>query len=100
MPAKGPQPNPIDKHIGGRVRIRRLEIDISQADPAARFFEGAPGGFEGYVAPDIFMKFFGTEDGQRLAVAFNRINHLGLRRRVVRLIETISKPPGKRSKRK
>ena len=126
MPAGSP--NPIDKHVGARVRIRRIEIGMSQADlgaavgvtyqqiqkyemgtsrigasrlqrigkalrvPAATFFDGAPGGFNGYITPDVFMKFFGTEDGQRLAVAFNRISHLGLRRRLVRLIETIGKP--------
>jgi transcriptional regulator with XRE-family HTH domain len=127
-------PNPIDKHVGARVRIRRIEIDMSQADlgaavgvtyqqiqkyemgasrigasrlqrigkalrvPTATFFDGAPGGFNGTTTPDVFMKFLGTEDGQRLAVAFNRISHLGLRRRVVRLIETIGKPPRKQTR--
>lgn len=126
--------NPIDKHVGTCVRIRCIEIDMSQADlgaavgvtyqqiqkyemgtsrigasrlqrigkalrvPAATFFDGAPGGFNGYTTPDVIMKFLGTEDGQRLAVAFNRISHLGLRRRLVRLIETIGKPPRKETR--
>jgi transcriptional regulator with XRE-family HTH domain len=28
MPAK--PPNPVDVHVGGRVRMRRIEIDMSQ----------------------------------------------------------------------
>jgi len=29
--ARGKSPNPIDKHVGGRVRMRRMMLDMSQS---------------------------------------------------------------------
>src|SRR5438309_11915395 len=30
--ARGKSPNPIDKHVGSRVRMRRMMLDMSQSD--------------------------------------------------------------------
>jgi transcriptional regulator with XRE-family HTH domain len=125
MPVR--RPNAIDKHVGGRVRMRRIALDMSQSDLAAAvgvsfqqiqkyekgsnrigagclqqigkalrvpiqsFYDGAPGGFDGRrkVMPVAFMSFFGTKQGKRLIIAFDRITTPRLRRDVLALVETI-----------
>jgi transcriptional regulator with XRE-family HTH domain len=127
MPAK--PPNPVDVHVGGRVRMRRIEIEMSQQIlgehidltfqqiqkyekgtnrigasrlqeigktlevPAAYFFEGAPGGWEGVDGDrktNTFLEFLGTRDGQALIVSFSEIQDAELRRSVVDLVQRLA----------
>jgi transcriptional regulator with XRE-family HTH domain len=127
MPAK--PPNPVDVHVGGRVRMRRIEVEMSQQIlgghidltfqqiqkyekgtnrigasrlqeigktlevPAAYFFEGAPGGWEGVDGDrktNTFLEFLGTRDGQALIVSFSEIQDAELRRSVVDLVQRLA----------
>ena len=125
-------PNPIDKHVGSRVRMRRLMLGMSQQKlgdglgltfqqvqkyekgtnrigasrlqhishilhvPVPFFFEGAPylpGQPEGIgeaPSPAYVSEFLATSDGLALTKAFMRIKEIGVRRRIVGLVEEIA----------
>jgi transcriptional regulator with XRE-family HTH domain len=130
-------------HVGKRVRIRRIEIDMAQQVlgqhvgltfqqiqkyekgtnrigasrlqqigkalevPAAYFFEGAPGGFEGDATVQTSMatiELLATREGKNLVAAFSRINDPKIRHSFVGLIEKVATlvdskpPPPKRSR--
>jgi transcriptional regulator with XRE-family HTH domain len=135
MPAK--PPNPVDVYVGGRVRMRRIELQMAQQVlgehinltfqqiqkyekgtnrigasriqqigktlevPAAYFFEGAPGGWEGQATsqttPEL-LELLGTREGQILIHSFARITDPEIRTAFVCLVEKAatlidSKPP-------
>ncbi|MHB8271426.1 helix-turn-helix domain-containing protein [Bradyrhizobium sp.] len=141
MPAK--PPDPVDVHVGKRVRIRRIEIDMAQQVlgqhvgltfqqiqkyekgtnrigasrlqqigkalevPAAYFFEGAPGGWEGDTSsqtPAATIELLATREGKNLVAAFARITDSKIRHSFVGLIEKVATlidskpPPPKRSR--
>jgi hypothetical protein len=95
-------PNPIDKHVGSRVRMRRIgasrlqQISHILQVPVAFFFEGAPnlhGSTEGMKeapSPAYVSDFLATSEGLSLTKAFMRIKEAKLRRRIVDLVEEIA----------
>jgi transcriptional regulator with XRE-family HTH domain len=124
--------NPVDKHVGSRIRMRRMMLGMSQEKlgdglgltfqqvqkyekganrigagrlqhishilqiPVPFFFEGAPhlpGKPEGIAAapsPAYMYEFLATTEGLALTKAFMQIKELGLRRRIVELVEEIA----------
>jgi transcriptional regulator with XRE-family HTH domain len=137
-------PDPVDVHVGKRVRIRRIEIDMSQQTlaqhlgltfqqvqkyekgtnrigasrvqqigkalevPAAYFFEGAPGGWEGDTSssqtPVAQLELLATREGKALVSSFARITDPKIRHSFVGLVEKVASlidskpPPPKRSR--
>ena len=102
-------PNPIDKHVGSRVRMRRMMLSMSQeklgdalgltfqqVQKVSFFFEGAPpppGGEAGVgeaPSPAYVTDFLATSDGLTLVKAFMRIPNSKLRRRIVELVEEMA----------
>jgi transcriptional regulator with XRE-family HTH domain len=112
-------PNPIDKHVGSRVRMRRMMLGMSQGKlgealgltfqqlqnrigasrlqhianilqaPVPFFFDGAPAAEE-LPSPAYVSDFLATSDGLALTKAFMRIPNAKLRRRIVDLVEQIA----------
>jgi hypothetical protein len=66
----------IDKHVGRRVRMRRLMLGMSQTKLGA--------------SPDYVIDFLATSDGLALAKAFVAIRNARLRRCIVDLVEQIA----------
>jgi transcriptional regulator with XRE-family HTH domain len=125
--------SPVDKHVGARIRMRRMMLGITQMQlgeslgvtfqqvqkyekgtnrvsasklqsiasilqaPVAFFFEGAPNGPRGQTSqsgapsPPFITEFLATRDGLALVRAFTQIKSPKLRRRIVDLVEEISK---------
>jgi transcriptional regulator with XRE-family HTH domain len=124
-------PNPIDRHVGSRVRTRRVLIGMSQEKlgdalgitfqqiqkyekgtnrigasrlqsasmvlgvPVSFFFEGSPAGIEpsaGFAEPDSSYTPppMDTPEGRRLIAAFERIQDIAVRRRVIDLVEAMA----------
>jgi transcriptional regulator with XRE-family HTH domain len=110
-------PNPIDKHVGSRVRMRRMMLAMSQeklgdalgltfqqvqkyekgTNRIGAFFEGAPnlhgsadGGMKEAPSPAYVSDFLATSEGLSLTKAFMRIKEPKLRRRIVDLVEEIA----------
>jgi transcriptional regulator with XRE-family HTH domain len=122
-------PHPVDVHVGGRVRMRRIEVKMAQQVlgahidltfqqiqkyekgtnrigasrlqeigkvlevPAAYFFEGAPGGWDGegdkQTSPAL-LDILGTREGQILFGSFSRISDPEIRRALVVLVEGVA----------
>ncbi len=109
-------PNPIDKHVGSRVRMRRMMLSMSQeklGDALGLTFQqvqkyekgtnriGAsrlqqisnilqvPVAFFFEGAPSV-SDFLATSEGLALTKAFTRIKEPKLRRRIVDLVEEIA----------
>jgi transcriptional regulator with XRE-family HTH domain len=86
----------IQKYEKGTNRIgasRLQEIGKTLEVPAAYFFEGAPGGWEGVDSDrktSTFLEFLGTRDGQALIVSFSEIHDAELRRSVVDLVQRLA----------
>jgi len=107
-------PNPVDRHVGGRVRMRRMMLAMSQEKlgealgltfqqisqilqvPVSFFFEGAPNvnarshGVQDAPSPAYVSDFLATSEGLALTKAFTRIKSPRLRRRIVDLVEEIA----------
>src|SRR5215471_3689414 len=113
-------PNPIDQHVGSRVRMRRLMLAMSQEKlgaalgltfqqvlrlqqisqilqvPVAFFFEGLPSELARYDSSGSALSvaqiddFVSGSDGLRLIGAFMRIDSAALRRRIVMLVQEIA----------
>ena len=112
MPSKAP--NPVDRHVGSRVRMRRIMLGMSQEKlgeglgltfqqiseilqvPVSFLFEGGPSGTvstEGYsegTSPSYVSDFLATSEGLALTRAFTRITDAKLRRSIVELVEQIA----------
>ncbi len=126
-------PQPVDKHVGSRIRMRRLMLGMSQtklADalgitfqqvqkyekgtnrisasrlqhissflevPIPFFFEGSPHHsntpkrMADAPSPAYVSDFLATSDGISLSKAFVQIADAKLRRRIVRLVEGITR---------
>src|SRR6266702_2401565 len=111
-------PNPIDKHVGSRVRMRRMMLGMSQeklGDALGLTFQqvqkyekgtnriGASRlqqisnilqvpvsfFFEG-ASPAYVSDFLATSDGLSLTKSFMKIKNSKLRRRIVDLVEQIA----------
>ena len=76
--------NAIDNHVGSRVRMRRLMLDLSQTQLA-----------EPTMANDV-SALLSTSDGIALVRAYTRIGHPKLRRAIVALVEQIVAEPAER----
>jgi transcriptional regulator with XRE-family HTH domain len=109
-------PNPIDKHVGSRVRMRRMMLSMSQeklGDALGLTFQqvqkyekgtnriGAsrlqqisnmPGhtGMGEAPSPAYVSDFLATSDGLSLTKSFMKIKNGKLRRRIVDLVEQIA----------
>jgi transcriptional regulator with XRE-family HTH domain len=112
-------PNPTDKHVGSRVRMRRMMLGMSQeklGDSLGLTFQQiqkyekgtnrisasrlqqishilqvpAAFFFEGAPSPAYVSDFLATADGLALTKAFMRIEDSKLRRRIVDLVEQIA----------
>ena len=95
MPRKK-APNPIDQHVGARVRMRRIMLAMSQEKLGAALVEGAPNASapHGSNKSELWMAqiddFVSNPDGLRLIEAFMRIDNAALRRRIVMLVQEIT----------
>src|SRR6478609_5426131 len=105
-------PNPIDKYVGSRVRMRRIMLGMSQEKlgealgltfqqvPVSFLFEGAPSdprdgkGFGDAPSPNYVADFLATSEGLALTRAFTRIPDAKLRRSIVDLVEQIAAQHG------
>ena len=87
-------PNPIDKHVGARVRMRRIL-------PVEFFFDGAPsgdgtqgtnpaGGFRDSADPQYVTDFLATSEGVHLNRSFIKIQDPKIRRRIVELVDALA----------
>ena len=107
-------PNPVDKYVGSRVRMRRIMLGMSQEKlgealgltfqqiseilqvPVSFLFEGGPSGTanaEGFsegTSPAYVSDFLATSEGLALTRAFTRISDAKLRRSIVDLVEQIA----------
>src|SRR5690348_12643615 len=120
MAAAKKAPNPIDRHVGSRVRMRRMMLAMSQEKlgnalgltfqqvqkyekgtnrigaPVAFFFEGAPNLYgstdrmKEAPSPSYVSDFLATAEGLLLTKAFMRISEPKLRRRIVDLVAEIA----------
>jgi transcriptional regulator with XRE-family HTH domain len=79
-------PNPIDKHVGKRLRMQRRRLGMSQ-----RALGTALGlKFQRVTAsPMPLIHFLATPDGIALARAFMRID-MKVRRQIVALLQTLT----------
>jgi hypothetical protein len=98
------KPNPIDIHVGGRVRLRRgtNRIGASRLQniasvlsvPVGFFFDGAPGPGEAGAADSksgsYVVDFLSSSEGLQLNRAFVRISDPRIRRRVVDLVRALA----------
>src|SRR5262245_58660760 len=110
--------NPTDRHVGSRVRMRRLMLAMSQEKyerganrigasrlqqmsnilqvPVAFFFEGAPnasaphGSNGSALSMAEINDFISDSDGLRLIRAFMRIDNAAVRRRIVMFVQEIA----------
>ena len=115
-------PNPIDQHVGSRLRMRRLMLAMSQEKyerganrigasrlqqmshilqvPVEFFFEGAPnapaphGSNGSALSMAQIDDFVSNLDGLRLIRAFMRIDNAALRRSIVMLVQEIAGDDG------
>ncbi len=107
-------PNPVDKYVGSRVRMRRIMLGMSQEVGASRIqqiseilqvpvsflFEGGPSGIaraDGYsegASPAYVSDFLATSEGLTLTRAFTRITDAKLRRSIVEMVEQIAAREG------
>ncbi len=101
-------PNPVDKYVGSRVRMRRIMLGMSQEKlgeaqiseilqvPVSFLFEGGPSGtagVEGFAegtSPAYVADFLATSEGLALTRAFTRLTDAKLRRSIVELVEQIA----------
>ena len=103
MPKKAP--NPIDKHVGSRVRMRRMMLSMSQEklggalgltfQQVQKYEKGTNriGASRLQQISHILqvpVAFFATSDGLALTKAFMEIKEPRLRRRIVDLVEEIA----------
>jgi transcriptional regulator with XRE-family HTH domain len=115
--------NPTDRHVGSRVRMRRLMLDMSQErlgdalgltfQQVQKYEKGTnrigssrlvqianilrvpvPFFFEGRIDADEFLA---TTEGVRLAQAFARIKNLAIKRDLVALIQRLANQEHKAS---
>ena len=95
MPQKSP--SPIDKHVGNRVRVRRLSVGMSQSRLAAalgltfqqvqKYENGQPVDWD---SRDSILTFLALPDSDRLVRNFVRLNDDAARRRVTDLVEWLA----------
>jgi len=108
-------PNPIDRHVGLRIRLRRKELGISQERLAetigltfqqlwevaraldttiSYFYEGLPtdGDVRRHVGPKL-EDFLLTTEGMELARYFPQIPQQGVRRQILELVRTMAVEP-------
>src|ERR1700716_4011124 len=92
-------PNPIDKHVGSRVRMRRMMLKMSQEKLAdglgltfqqVQKYEKGSNRIGASTSPDYVTDFLDTADGLALTKAFMRIKNAKLRRCIVGLVEQIT----------
>jgi DNA-binding XRE family transcriptional regulator len=99
-------PNPTDKHVGSRVRMRRMMLGMSQEklgdalgltfQQVQKYEKGAPSlgpqadGMSEAPSPSYVSEFLATSDGLALTKAFMRIKEPKLRRRIVDLVQQIA----------
>ena len=81
-------PNPIDRHVGSRVRMRRMMLSMSQEKLGDAL--GREEGMREAPPPAHLSDFLATSDGLALTKAFMRIGNAKLRRRIVDLVEQIA----------
>ena len=103
-------PNPVDRHVGSRVRMRRIMLGMSQERlgeglgltfqqiseilrvPVSFLFEGSPGSsavFSEAPSPTYIADFLATAEGLALVRAFTNIPDIKLRRAIVDMVELI-----------
>ena len=111
-------PNPVDKYVGSRVRMRRIMLGMSQEKlgealgltfqqiaeilqvPVSFLFEGGPSGVAGPdgfaegASPSYVSDFLATSEGLALTKAFTRITDSKMRRSIVDLVEQIAAREG------
>jgi hypothetical protein len=101
-------PDLTDKHVGARVRMRRMMLKMSQEKlgrlqhisnilqvPVSFFFEGGPhlsehSGMSEAHSPAYVADFLATSDGLSLTKSFMKIKNGKLRRRIVELVEQVA----------
>ena len=93
-------PNPTDKHVGSRVRMRRMMLGMSQEklgdslgltfQQVQKYEKGTHEGLGEAPSPAYVSDFLATSDGLALTKAFMRIEDSKLRRRIVDLVEQIA----------
>ena len=90
-------PNPTDKYVGSRVRMRRLMLGMSQEKLGERLgltFQQVQkyekDGTSKAPVADYVSEFLSSSDGLALTKAFTNIKDSKLRRRVVDLVEEIA----------
>jgi transcriptional regulator with XRE-family HTH domain len=109
-------PNPVDKYVGSRIRMRRIMLGMSQEKlgtnrvgasrvqqiaqilqvPVSFLFEGGPGanltaeGLSEAPSPAYVSDFLATSEGLALTRAFTRIQDAKLRRSIVDMVEQIA----------
>ena len=86
----------IQKYEKGQNRIgasRLLQLARALKTPVAAFFEEAPGG-DGRGADNVvpMAALLATPEAIQLQTAFNRIDDVATRRRIVELVQTLSHP--------
>ena len=94
--------NPIDQHVGKRVRMRRMMLARSQTNLGNalgltfQLFEdapsvpGTPQAAEMVPSPAYVTELLATSDGLALTKAFMRIKNTKLKHRIVELVEEIA----------
>jgi transcriptional regulator with XRE-family HTH domain len=117
-------PNPVDKYVGSRVRMRRIMLGMSQQVqkyekgtnrvgasrlqqiseilqvPVSFLFDGGPSGavngngFAEGASPAYVSDFLATSEGLALTRAFTRIGDSKMRRSIVELVEQIASRDG------
>ena len=108
-------PNPVDLYVGGRIRLRRRTLGVSQerlaganrvsasklyeiarslSVPVAFFFEGLTDPVSGGVAEQgahaILHDFLMTSEGVELASLFPMIRRPRIRRRILELVRAMA----------
>jgi hypothetical protein len=82
--------HPTDKHVGARLRMRRLMLNKSQSQVANAL------GLTFEQSPSYVNEFLATSDGVALALAFGRIRDAKVRRAIVAVVEQIVVEPAER----
>jgi transcriptional regulator with XRE-family HTH domain len=88
-------PNPTDKHVGSRVRMRRNMLAMSQTKLGAALgvtFQQVQKYEKGTnrIGAGRLQAFVSDTNGLRLIGAFMRIDNIALRRRIVMLVQKIA----------
>jgi len=74
--------NPVDTHVGSRIRVRRQVLKMSQ--------ENAPEFAEGDQTPIVY-DFIKSSDGVALATAVSQIKNKAVRRQILELARSLAK---------